>query len=108
MFANFKGKIEKMPAVKLYQDGNEIPFRYELYEDENIEVAPFLSNLQMTDSTIIISTGTNLNWNVKDVVLLGSERNRYQVNSVRKVKRNIPKNFMCSRIKYDYILVISS
>ena len=108
MLVNFKGKMEKMPAFKLYPDNTEIPFKYEIYEDESTEGTSFLSNLKMSDTTQVLKTSYDLGWKIKDVILIGSERNRYQLNSITKIKRNLPKTFMGSIPKYDYILVIGA
>ena len=108
MLINFKGKREKLSASKLLPDNVELPFKYEIYENELTEGTNFLSNLAMTDTTKVIITSYNLDWKIKDVILVGSEKGRYQVSSITKIKRNLPKTFLGSTPKYDYVLVIGA
>lgn len=108
MFENFRGRSEKQFAVKLLPDGTEVPFHFEYQEDPNTQEAKFLSNLSMTGTTMAILTGDNLSWKPKDVLLLGSEKSRFQVNEVRLMKRNLPKSFLNSKPKFDYVLYIGA
>lgn len=91
-------------------DNTEIPFRYELYTGVDPDTAEgrFLNNLVMTDTTILIVTSKNLNWNIKDVILLGQERSRYQVSNVKKIKATLSKNFYVNKTTFKYLLTISA
>ena len=108
MIDNYRGNKFREYGYKRTSDGNELPFRFE-YITQDDAVEGFLSNLQMVGNTVSIRTATDLNWSVKDVVLLGKEdKDRYQVTNISKMKKAITKNFYVSRVKYDYILTLSA
>lgn len=108
MLENFTGRGERQYAVKLLPDNTEIPFYFEYQEDPNYQEAKFLSNLSMVGTRIAILTGSNLDWKPKDVVLLGKERTRFQINEIQLMKRNLPKSFMRNKPMFDYILYIGA
>ena len=108
MLENFTGRGEREYAVKLLPDNTEIPFYFEYQEDPNMQQAYFLSNLSMVGTKIAIITGANLDWKPKDIVLLGHEKTRYQVEEIQLMKRNLPKNFMKLKPKFYYILYIGA
>lgn len=108
MLENFTGRGERQYAVKLNPDNSETPFYFEYQEDPDTQEAKFLSNLSMTGTNIAILTGADLKWKPKDVILLGNERVRYQVNEIKLMKRNLPKSFMKNKPKFDYILFIGA
>ena len=108
MIENFIGNNEKQFATKLNKDGSEEVFYFEYYEDPTTVDSRFLSNLHMTDTTIVIKTSYNLNWSINDVILLGKEKERYQINNINKQRRMLPKTFYLGKIQYNYILTISA
>jgi hypothetical protein len=108
MLDNYQGNRYREVGYKKKADNSEIPFNFE-YVDINSEVESFLSNLQMVGDTVVIKTSKNLDWTVKDIILLGKEnKDRYQLISVNKVKKSITKNFYVSRITYDYVLTLNA
>lgn len=108
MLDNFKSNSEKEFAVKLSKDGTETPFRFEYSNDPMTTPETFLSNLKMTSEVLFIKTSNNLNWTINDVVLLGTERNRYQVSSIQKIRRQMTKNMFVHRVEFNYILELSA
>jgi hypothetical protein len=108
MIDNYRGDKYREVGYKKKPDNSEIPFNFEyVSQDDNIEV--FLSNLQMVGNTVYIKTSKNLDWTVKDVILLGKEdKDRYQLVGISKVRKSITKNFYVSRIVYDYILALNA
>ena len=83
----YRGDKYREVGYKKKPDNSEIPFNFE-YVDINQEVESFLSNLQMTGDTVVIKTSKNLDWTVKDVILLGKEdKDRYQIISVIKLRK---------------------
>lgn len=108
MLDNFKSNSEKEFAVKLSKDGTETPFRFEYSDDPTQTPEMFLSNLKMTSEVLRIKVSKNLNWTINDVVLVGTDRTRYQVSSVQKIRRQMTKNMFVHKVEFNYILELSA
>ena len=101
MLDNFKQVgPERQIGYKRNPDNTETPFRYEYVNLESTSQANFLSNLQMTSSVLIIKTGKDLDWHVKDVILLGKEdRTRYIITNIETLRAGAEK---ISKSKYHF------
>lgn len=107
MLDNFKGLADKEVGYKLAPDGTKTLFRFS-YEDTDINTVDgvFLSNLHMSDTTIVLKTSKNLNWLIGDVILIGEAR--YQIQQLSTAKRKMIKTSFVHRTEWDYILVIGA
>ena len=108
MLNNFTGNNDREIAYKRNPDNSETKFRFDYENDPNTSEEVFLSNLHMTGDLITISTHSNLNWNVKDIVLIGNERTRYQITNVQKVKKPLPKSMYVRKVQWTYVLTLSA
>lgn len=110
MLDNFKQVgPERQIGYKRNPDNTETPFRYEYVNLESTSQANFLSNLQMTSSVLIIKTGKDLDWHVKDVILLGKEdRTRYIITNISHERKIMKKTMYHSTFESDYILTLEA